>query len=121
MAVVKDEKPLWRAGLALSGPVIVVSAAALIVGMVNRSLLRSPTLRGMMLLMMALLILALGMLLWRIRPGTRRLRRWDVRLAILANLILFVLLSLAFFLVQPSNGPGSEITAPRSAGESSGP
>lgn len=121
MAVVKDEKPLWRAGIALSGPVIVISAASLLIGVINHQLMRSPTLRGLMLVMMALCGLALGMLLWRMRKGSRRLRRWDVRLSILGNVVLLVLLALAFFLVHPIDSEGTDIGTPRSTMESGTP
>ena len=121
MAVVKDEKPLWRAGLALSGPVIVLSVCALVAGLVNRSLLRSPTLRGMDLLMMALLILALAMLLWRMKRGSRRMRRWDVRLAIVANVILLVLLGLAFLSVRPTEVIQTDAATPQSVGGGGSP
>ena len=121
MAVVKDEKPLWRAGIALSGPVIVISAAALLVGVINHQLMGSPTLRGLMLVMMSLCGLALGMLLWRMRKGSRRLRRWDVRLAILGNVVLLILLALAFFLVRPVDSESSDIGTPRSAVENGTP
>jgi hypothetical protein len=118
MSVVKDEKPLWRAGLALSGPVIVLSVAALLMGVANRSLFRSPTLRGMILLMMGLSILALGMLLWGMRRGSRRLRRWDVRLSILGNLILLVLLALAVFATHPAELNQTDAATPQSVGTS---
>jgi hypothetical protein len=114
MSVVKDEKPLWRAGLALSGPVIVLGVCVLIAGAVNRSLLRSPTLRGMNLLMMAFSVLALGMLLWGMKRGSRRLRRWDVRLSIVANIILLGLLALAFFSVRAADSTPSDMSAPQS-------
>src|SRR4051794_38742030 len=107
MAVFKGEKPLWGAGPGLSGPVIGLTVGALLVGVVNRSLLRSPTVRGLMLAVMALSILALGMLLWGMRPGSRRFRRWDVRLAVISNAILLVLLGLAFFLIHPGDGGGN--------------
>jgi hypothetical protein len=114
---VKDEKPLWRAGITLSGPVIVISAAALVTGAINRQMFRLTTLRGLMLIMMALSVLALGMLLWRMRRGSRRLRRWDVRLSLLGNILVLILLGLAFFLVHPSDSTESDIGAPRSAVE----
>jgi hypothetical protein len=114
MAVVKDEKPLWRTGLALSGPVIVVGVCALAAGLVNPALLRSATLRGMDLVMMALSVLALAMLLCGLRPHSRRLRRWDVRLSILGNVILLALLAISFFAVQPTEILQPDVSAPQS-------
>ncbi len=116
MAVVKDEKPLWRTGLALSGPLIVLSVAALIIGVVNKSLLRSETLRGLLWGLIGLTIIALAMLVWGLRRGSRRLRRWDVRLAIAGNVILLLLMGYAALATGPANELAPDITAPQSAG-----
>jgi hypothetical protein len=114
MAVVKDEKPLWRAGLALSGPVIVLGIAALIAGFVDRPLLGSPALRGFDLILIFLAILALGMLLWRVRRRSRRMRRWDVRLSIVANLALIAGLVIVLLVVRANESGQTDVGAPQS-------
>jgi hypothetical protein len=120
MSVVKDEKPLWRAGLALSGPVIVLGITALAVGLINRTLLASGALRGFFLAMMGLSVLALAMLLWGLRRGSRRLRRWDVRLSILANIALLGALVFVQLFVRPGHSTQTDLAGPQSVTGDSG-